>query len=177
MYMYIHFNWPFSSLIFVKYQHCECSCRDTYCPCDPGKDICNESVQRFSVSLTLNLHLAMLKPWPISQLLWEDPMFVGKLYCQFSYTNCNITDSERLRCIVFRQRKNSKIIRLQHPQLTNGLLIPHHFKVSYWTVVEQQRLKHSTSGIASVYVSSSRGRSKGSFEMYCSIHKQSCWNV
>lgn len=124
----------------------------TYCSYDPRKDICNESVQRFSVSLTLNLHLAMLRPWPISRLLWDDPLFVGKLYCQFSCTNCNITDCERLRCFVLRQRSNTKSIRLQQPQLTDGLLISHHFNVNYWTGVEYQRPKHSTSGIASVYL-------------------------
>lgn len=122
MYMYINFIWSLSSLIFLLNIGIV-SVAHTYCPCDPGKNICNESVQRFSVSLTLNLRLAMLKPWPISRLLCKDPMFVGKLYCTFSYTNCNITDSERLRCFVLRQRKNPKSIRRQQPQLMDGLLI------------------------------------------------------
>lgn len=152
MYMHINFFYLILEYFINLLSVGIVSVAHTYCPCDPVKDICNESVQRFSVSLTLNLYLAMLKTWQISRLLWEDPMFVGKLYCQFAYTNCNITDSERLRCFVLRQRKNSKIIRLQHPQLTNGLLIPHHFNLSYWTVVEQQRPKHSTSDIASVYL-------------------------
>lgn len=106
--MYINFIWSLCTLLFL-FNIGIVSIAHIYCPCDPGKDICNESVQRFSVSLTLNYHLAMLKPWPISRLLWEDPMFVGKLYCKFSSTTAILRTARVCVALFFGRGRTRKV--------------------------------------------------------------------